>query len=65
MSYNEPVVSSSLLSSPANVLSILIMKKETFAIHLENEMARDQLMKDMLDCIEFAAGGEWRRMPIH
>lgn len=42
----------------ANVVNIMIMRKETFSIHAENEMARDQLMKDLLDCIEFAATGE-------
>lgn len=42
----------------ANVLNIMIMRKETFAIHLETEMARDQLMKDLLDCIEYAATGK-------
>jgi hypothetical protein len=36
----------------------MIMRKETFSIHTENEMARDQLMKDLLDCIEFAATGK-------
>jgi hypothetical protein len=36
----------------------MIMRKETFSIHAENEMARDQLMKDLLDCIEFAATGK-------
>jgi hypothetical protein len=36
------------------------MRKETFSIHAENEMARDQLMKDLLDCIEFAATGKFR-----
>jgi hypothetical protein len=37
----------------------MIMRKETFSIHAENEIARDQLMKDLLDCIEFAATGEY------
>jgi len=37
----------------------MIMRKETFSIHAENEMARDQLMKDLLDCIEFAATGKY------
>jgi hypothetical protein len=46
------------LTCIANVLNIMIMRKETFAIHLETEMARDQLMKDMLDCIEYAASSE-------
>jgi hypothetical protein len=44
--------------SLVNVVNIMIMRKETFSIHAENEMARDQLMKDLLDCIEFAATGE-------
>jgi hypothetical protein len=35
----------------------MIMRKETFSIHAETEMARDQLMKDLLDCIEYAATG--------
>lgn len=43
----------------ANVVNIMIMRKETFSIHAENEMARDQLMKDLLDCIEFAATGKY------
>jgi hypothetical protein len=44
---------------PANVVNIMIMRKETFSIHAENEIARDQLMKDLLECIEFAATGEY------
>ncbi|OCF59079.1 hypothetical protein L486_03578 [Kwoniella mangroviensis CBS 10435] len=40
----------------ANVLTVMIMKKETFAIHAESEIARDQIMKDLLDCIDFASG---------
>lgn len=43
----------------ANVVNIMIMRKETFSIHTENEIARDQLMKDLLECIEFAANGEY------
>jgi hypothetical protein len=34
------------------------MRKETFVIHAESEMARDRMMKDLLDCIDFAASGE-------
>jgi len=37
----------------------MIMRKETFSIHTENEIARDQLMKDLLECIEFAATGKY------
>jgi hypothetical protein len=37
----------------------MIMRKETFSIDAENEIARDQLMKDLLECIEFAATGEY------
>lgn len=48
------------LTCIANVLNIMIMRKETFAIHLETEMARDQLMKDLLDCIEYAATSEYQ-----
>jgi hypothetical protein len=44
-------------NAAANVLNVMIMRKETFSIHAETEMARDQLMKDLLDCIEYAATG--------
>ncbi|WWC59198.1 uncharacterized protein I303_101748 [Kwoniella dejecticola CBS 10117] len=40
----------------ANVLTIMIMKKETFTIHAESDIARDQIMKDLIDCIDFASG---------
>ncbi|WWC87232.1 uncharacterized protein L201_002120 [Kwoniella dendrophila CBS 6074] len=39
----------------ANVLSIMIMKRETFVIHAESDIARDQIMKDLIDCIDFAS----------
>jgi hypothetical protein len=42
----------------ANVLVITIMKKETFMIHAESELARDHMMKDLTDCIDFATTGE-------
>lgn len=41
----------------ANVLTVTIMRKETFFIHAESEMARDNMIKDLLDCIDFASNG--------
>ncbi|WVW78728.1 hypothetical protein I302_100688 [Kwoniella bestiolae CBS 10118] len=40
----------------ANVLTVMIMKKETFVIHAESDIARDQIMKDLIECIDFASG---------
>lgn len=40
-----------------NVLTVTIMRKETFFIHLDSEAARDQLLRDIIDCIEFASSG--------
>ncbi|AGV14300.1 hypothetical protein, variant [Cryptococcus neoformans var. grubii H99] len=39
----------------ANVLTVMIMRKETFAIHTESEIAKDQIMRDLIDCIDFAS----------
>nr|XP_019008746.1 uncharacterized protein I206_06428 [Kwoniella pini CBS 10737]OCF47527.1 hypothetical protein I206_06428 [Kwoniella pini CBS 10737] len=39
-----------------NVLTVMIMKKETFVIHAESDIARDQIMKDLIECIDFASG---------
>ena len=47
-----------VIDSAANVLTVTIMRKETFVIHAESDLARDQIMKDLLDCIEFATNGE-------
>lgn len=33
----------------------MIMRKETFAIHTESEIAKDQIMRDLIDCIDFAS----------
>ncbi|WVQ84007.1 hypothetical protein IAT38_006152 [Cryptococcus sp. DSM 104549] len=41
----------------SNVLTVMIMRKETFVVHAESEMARDQIMKDLIDCIDFASSG--------
>lgn len=41
----------------ANVLTVMIMRKETFAIHTESEIAKDQIMRDLIDCIDFASSG--------
>ncbi|WVF70066.1 hypothetical protein IAT40_004853 [Kwoniella sp. CBS 6097] len=38
----------------ANVLNVMIMRKETFVIHAESDVARDTIMKDLIDCIDFA-----------
>jgi hypothetical protein len=38
----------------ANVLTVMILRKETFVIHAESDVARDQIMKDLIDCIDFA-----------
>ncbi|OCF37570.1 hypothetical protein I317_05013 [Kwoniella heveanensis CBS 569] len=38
----------------ANVLNVMIMRKETFVIHAESDVARDAIMKDLIDCIDFA-----------
>lgn len=40
-----------------NVLVVSIMRKETFVIHAESDMARDQMMKDIMECIDFAQSG--------
>jgi hypothetical protein len=45
----------------ANVLTVMILRKETFVIHAESEMARDQIMKDLIDCIDFATNSESSR----
>ncbi|WVR04434.1 hypothetical protein IAU60_001437 [Kwoniella sp. DSM 27419] len=39
----------------ANVLNVMIMRKETFTIHAESDMARDVIMKDLIECIDFAS----------
>ncbi|OWZ58492.1 hypothetical protein C368_00657 [Cryptococcus neoformans 125.91] len=39
----------------ANVLTVMIMRKETFAIYTESEIAKDQIMRDLIDCIDFAS----------
>ncbi|KAK8846747.1 hypothetical protein IAR55_005834 [Kwoniella newhampshirensis] len=39
----------------ANILTVMIMRKETFVVHAESELARDQIMKDLIDCIDFAS----------
>ncbi|ORY26875.1 hypothetical protein BCR39DRAFT_539899 [Naematelia encephala] len=44
----------------SNVLVVTVMRKETFMIHAENEVARDQMIKDMIDCIDFAASASRR-----
>jgi hypothetical protein len=36
----------------------MIMRKETFVLHAESEIARDGLVKDLLDCIDFATTGK-------
>lgn len=33
----------------------MIMRKETFAIYTESEIAKDQIMRDLIDCIDFAS----------
>ncbi|TYJ51547.1 hypothetical protein B9479_007875 [Cryptococcus floricola] len=38
----------------ANVLTVMIMRKETFVIHTESEIAKDHIMKDLIDCFDFA-----------
>lgn len=42
----------------ANVLSVTVMRKETFVIHAESEIARDQIVKDITECIDFASTRE-------
>lgn len=37
-----------------NMLSVTVMRKETFIIHAENDISRDQIVKDLLDCVDFA-----------
>ncbi|RXK37597.1 hypothetical protein M231_05139 [Tremella mesenterica] len=41
--------------SQANVLNVTIMRKETFVIHTESDVVRDRILKDLAECIEFAA----------
>ncbi|WVQ97824.1 hypothetical protein IAU59_004939 [Kwoniella sp. CBS 9459] len=38
----------------ANVLNVMIMRKETFMIHAESDVARDTIMKVLIECIDFA-----------
>lgn len=38
-----------------NVVAITVMRRETFVIHAESEMERDQIMKSLTDCINFAS----------
>ena len=45
------------LTPAANILLVTIMRKETFVIHAESEVARDQMLKDLIDCIGFASSG--------
>lgn len=42
----------------ANVLNVMVMKKETFVLHAESDLAREAIMKDLIDCIDFAAAGK-------
>ena len=50
-----------LTVASANVLTVTIMRKETFIIHAESEVARDQIVHDLMGCIDFAANsGELR-----
>ncbi|WVQ76776.1 hypothetical protein IAR50_006450 [Cryptococcus sp. DSM 104548] len=39
----------------ANVLTVMIMRKETFAIHTESEIAKDQILRDLSDCSEYTS----------
>ena len=39
-------------------MAVTIMRKETFVIHAESNVARDQMLRDLIDCIDFAASGE-------
>nr|AAV28743.1 GEF1p [Cryptococcus gattii] len=39
----------------ANILTVMIMRKETFAIHAESEIGKDQIMRDLIECIDFAS----------
>lgn len=41
---------------PGNVVAVTVMRRETFVIHAESEMERDQIMKSLTDCISFASG---------
>ncbi|ODN96427.1 hypothetical protein L198_04141 [Cryptococcus wingfieldii CBS 7118] len=38
----------------ANVLTVMVMRKETFVIHTESEIAKDRIMKDLIDCTDYA-----------
>ncbi|ORX34393.1 hypothetical protein BD324DRAFT_643385 [Kockovaella imperatae] len=44
-----------------NILTVTIMKKETFVIHAESEVARDKILHDLYECIDFAASTAARR----
>ena len=46
-----------MLTLAANILLGTIMRKGTFVIHAESEVARDQMLKDLIDCIGFASSG--------
>lgn len=55
---SDSPASSPCLTLKANVLNVMVMKKETFVIHAESDLAREAILKDLIDCIDFAAAGE-------
>ncbi|KAL7424381.1 hypothetical protein Q5752_000063 [Cryptotrichosporon argae] len=46
----------------ANVLTVTVMRKETFVIHAESEMERDQIIKALVECIDFASAVAARKV---
>ncbi|TXT11156.1 hypothetical protein VHUM_01907 [Vanrija humicola] len=40
----------------SNVLAVTVMRKETFVIHANSEIERDQMVKSIQECIDFASG---------
>jgi hypothetical protein len=46
------------LLTAANVLTVMVMRKETFVIHAESDMARDQMIKDLIECVDFASSSK-------
>ncbi|BEJ14615.1 hypothetical protein CspHIS471_0403820 [Cutaneotrichosporon sp. HIS471] len=46
----------------SNVVAVTVMRKETFVIHAESEIERDQIMKSVSECIEFATYSSSQRV---
>ncbi len=57
----------SSIDSTGNVISVLIMKKETLIIHLESRQAKEQWLADFEACLNFASESEYflHRISLH